>query len=81
VLVLTRKTDESVVIGDNIVVSVLEVRGDVVRLGIEAPRDVAVHRREIFDELQRANREAASPAAADVQDFAKRISKPADPTS
>ncbi|MEO6713117.1 MAG: carbon storage regulator CsrA [Mycobacteriales bacterium] len=47
-LVLTRKSNQSIVIGDDIVVTVLEVRGDQIRLGITAPRDVAVHREEVW---------------------------------
>lgn len=60
-LVLTRKAGESVMIGDDIVITVLEARGDVVRIGIQAPRDVQVHREEVYRELQDVNREAASP--------------------
>ncbi|MET1005091.1 MAG: carbon storage regulator CsrA [Propionibacteriaceae bacterium] len=60
-LVLTRKAGESVMIGDDVVVTVLEARGDVVRIGIKAPRSVQVHREEVYLELQAANREAASP--------------------
>ena len=60
-LVLTRRSGESVMIGDDVVVTVLEVRGDVIRLGIGAPRDIQVHREEIYRELQAANQEAASP--------------------
>ncbi|MEY3360878.1 MAG: hypothetical protein RL531_597 [Actinomycetota bacterium] len=48
-LVLTRKEQEAIMIGDSIVVRVLEVRGDQVRLGIEAPRDVVVHREEVYE--------------------------------
>jgi carbon storage regulator len=51
-LVLTRKKNESIIIRDDIVVMVVEVRGDKVRLGIEAPRDVSVHRREIYDAIK-----------------------------
>ncbi len=51
-LVLSRKKNESVVIDDQIVLTVIEIRGDKVRLGIEAPREVAVHRKEIFDAIQ-----------------------------
>lgn len=51
-LVLTRRANESIVIGDEIVVTILEVRGDQVRVGIEAPRSVSVHRQEVFDALQ-----------------------------
>lgn len=50
-------------IGDDVVITVLEVRGDQVRLGIKAPRSVAVHREEVFAELVRQNQAAASPAA------------------
>ena len=62
VLVLTRRANQSIMIGDDVVVTVLEVRGDQVRLGIRAPRTVAVHREEVFAELARTNRAAASPS-------------------
>jgi carbon storage regulator len=61
VLVLTRRANQSIMIGHDIVITVLEVRGDQIRLGIRAPRDIDVHREEVFKELQRANRQAASP--------------------
>ena len=51
-LVLSRKKNESIVINDNITIVVVEIRGDKVRLGIEAPKDVPVHRKEIFDAIQ-----------------------------
>jgi carbon storage regulator len=57
-LVLTRRVGESVKIGHDVTVTVLEVRGDVIRLGIDAPRSVQVHREEVYDALQEANREA-----------------------
>lgn len=60
-LVLTRRAGESVMIGDDVVITVLEARGDVIRLGIQAPRDVQVHREEVYRELRDVNREAASP--------------------
>lgn len=60
-LVLTRRSGESVMIGDEVVITVLEARGDVVRIGIQAPRDVQVHREEVYREIREANREAASP--------------------
>jgi carbon storage regulator len=64
VLVLSRRPGESIMIGHDVVLTVLEVRGDVVRIGIKAPRDLDVHREEVFLELQQANRSAASPSAA-----------------
>lgn len=62
-LVLSRQTDEQIVIGDNIVITVVDIRGDKVRLGIEAPSDVPVHRREVYDAIQRANAAAAAKAS------------------
>lgn len=61
-LVLTRRANQSIMIGHDIVVTVLEVRGDQVRIGIRAPRDVDVHREEVFAALQQANVSAASPS-------------------
>lgn len=64
-LVLTRKADERVLIGDDIVITVLEVRGDSsVRLGIEAPRDRRIRRQEIVTGIADANREAAADGTA-----------------
>ena len=65
-LVLSRRAGESVVIGSNIVVTVLEVRGDHVRVGIDAPRSISVHRQEVHDELVRANRAATETTAGDL---------------
>jgi carbon storage regulator len=59
-LVLSRRANQSIVIGSDIVVTVLEVRGDHVRLGIQAPRTVSVHREEVYAEIQRENRSAAT---------------------
>ena len=53
-LVLSRKKNESIVIGDNITIMVVDIRGDKVRLGIEAPTEVPVHRREVFDSIRRS---------------------------
>ena len=52
-LVLSRKKDEKIVIGDSITLMVIEIRGDKVRLGIEAPRDVTVHREEVYEAIKR----------------------------
>jgi carbon storage regulator len=66
VLILTRRVGESVIVGDDIVISVIEVRGDAVRIGIQAPRSVSVHREEVYLELQRANEQAASSSDAAI---------------
>lgn len=62
-LVLTRRTGESIVIGNDIVVTVLEVRHDQVRIGIDAPRNVQVHREEVFNQVLRENTAAVASAA------------------
>jgi carbon storage regulator len=51
-LVLSRKINESIIIQDDIVVTVIEIRGDKIRLGIEAPKNVTVHRQEVYDAIQ-----------------------------
>ena len=60
-------------IGDEVTVTVLEVRGDVVRIGIDAPRSVAVHRAELLAELADANAEAASPSPAAVASLTEAL--------
>ncbi len=55
-LVLSRQRDESIIIGDNVVVTIVDIRGDKVRLGIEAPSEIPVHRQEVYDAIQRENR-------------------------
>jgi carbon storage regulator len=52
-LVLSRHRDESIIIGDNIIVTVVDIRGDKVRLGINAPKEISVHRQEVFDAIKR----------------------------
>jgi carbon storage regulator len=60
VLILTRRVGENVIVGDDITISVIEVRGDAVRIGIQAPQSVSVHREEVYRELQKANQQAAA---------------------
>jgi carbon storage regulator len=67
-LVLSRQRDESIIIGDNVVVTVVDIRGDKVRLGIEAPKEVPVHRQEVYDAIQRENMRAAGRASANDPD-------------
>ncbi len=66
-LVLSRHRDESIIIGDNIVVTIVDVRGDKVRLGIDAPTEIPVHRREVYEAIQRENRKAAELGPRDVE--------------
>ncbi len=59
-LVLTRKKDQSIIINDNIEITVLDVQGDQVRIGINAPRDVSIHRKEVFLQISEENKKASS---------------------
>lgn len=61
-LVLSRKKDEKIIIGDKITVMVIEIRGDKVRLGIDAPKEVTVHRQEVYEAIQRENSAGKDPS-------------------
>ena len=63
-LVLSRKKNESIVINNDITIVVVEIRGDKVRLGVEAPKEVPVHRREVYDAIRRNDAAAAQTRAA-----------------
>ena len=64
-LVLSRQRDESIMIGDQVVVTIVDIRGDKVRLGIDAPKDVTVHRQEVYEAIQR-ERELKTPPPAEA---------------
>ena len=76
-LVLTRRTNESLVIGHDVVITVLEIRGDTVRLGIKAPREVSVHREEIYAKVRTENQRAADVSTDD----ASLLPRPPKPTT
>lgn len=63
-LALTRKVGESIVIGDNIEITVIQVTGDQIKLGIDAPRSVSIHRKEIYLQIQNENKAAAATSDA-----------------
>jgi carbon storage regulator len=65
-LVLSRTRDETIMIGDNIEITIVDIRGDKVRLGITAPTEIPVHRKEVYDAIQRENRQAAQVRPEDV---------------
>jgi carbon storage regulator len=79
-LVLSRKKNESIVINDDITIVVVEIRGDKVRLGVEAPKEVPVHRREVFDAIRRneaaSGNEPASGKQTEKIDEAKAQGEP-----
>jgi carbon storage regulator len=67
-LILTRRVGESIMIGDNVTVTVLGVKGNQVRIGVDAPKDVAVHREEIYEKIRAENGDDGDPAAASEQE-------------
>jgi len=68
-LVLSRQRDQSIIIGDNIVITIVDIRGDKVRLGIEAPTEIPVHRREVYDAIQRENLRASQLDPKDTRNL------------
>ncbi len=78
-LVLTRKIDEKIMIGKNIVINILEIEGGNVKIGIEAPRDISILRMEVFEKIQNENIASASRKINDISDaidlFKNTISK------
>jgi carbon storage regulator len=74
VLVLTRKANQSIMIGDEIEVSILSIMGEKVRVGIDAPREVPVFRKEVYLEIRDEGGPAGGSARAEVDDALKRLS-------
>ena len=58
-LVLTRKKDQSIIINENVEITILEVQGDQVKIGIDAPREITIHRKEVFMQIAEENKKAA----------------------
>jgi carbon storage regulator len=75
-LVLSRQRDESIVIGNNVVVTIVDIRGDKVRLGIQAPQEIPVHRREVYEAIQRENLQASQLQRDDLNGLAARAPNP-----
>jgi carbon storage regulator len=75
-LVLSRQRDETIIIGDNIEITVVDIRGDKVRLGVSAPKEISVHRKEVYDAIRRENREAAQVKPEDLSALGKLSPKP-----
>src|SRR5688572_3682849 len=75
-LVLSRQRDETIMIGDDIEVTVVDIRGDKVRLGITAPREISVHRKEVYEAIRRENRAAAQVKPEDLSGIGKLGPKP-----
>jgi len=74
-LALTRKKGESIIIADNITITVLSISGDIVKLGIDAPRNIPVNRQEIYQQILEQNKEAVCASTKQVTDLAKLMIK------
>lgn len=72
-LVLARRINESIMIGDDVEVVVVDIKGDQIKLGIRAPRTVSVHRSEVYKEIQEQNRRAASSAPASLDGLSELL--------
>ena len=77
-LVLSRQRDETIMIGDDILVTVVDIRGDKVRLGITAPKEITVHRKEVYEAIRRENRAAAQVKPEDLSGLGKIVPKAPD---
>ncbi|MCH8242321.1 MAG: carbon storage regulator CsrA [Planctomycetes bacterium] len=73
-LVLSRQRDETIMIGDDVEITIVDIRGDKVRLGITAPRHIQVHRKEVYDAIKRENEQAAKMRPKDMTDAMERES-------
>src|SRR5919198_429609 len=76
VLVLTRKSNQSIMIGDDIEVSVLSIMGEKVRIGIQAPRDIPVFRKEVYLEIQQERAQELATARTEVDQALRRLGEP-----
>jgi len=74
-LVLTRKKDQTIIINDNIEITILEVQGDQVRIGISAPKSVSIHRKEVFLEIQQENKRASEVGNVSLEEIIKNSLK------
>lgn len=71
-LVLTRKLNESLMIGDDIEIKIVEISGKTVKIGVEAPKDIQIFRKEIYEEIKQENIEAANKDIVSIVDFIKK---------
>ncbi len=73
-LVLTRKAGEGIIIGDDIKVTIVEIKGGGIRIGIDAPRETKVHRQEVYDKIKQENQEATQWHIADLSELSSMMS-------
>lgn len=68
-LVLSRHRDESIMIGDDVMITIVDIRGDKVRLGIDAPQEIPVHRQEVYEAIKRENQKASRVNPSEISDL------------
>lgn len=68
-LVLSRHRDESIMIGDDVMITIVDIRGDKVRLGIDAPQEIPVHRQEVYEAIKRENQKASCVNPSEISDL------------
>lgn len=78
-LVFTRKVNQSIMIGDEVEITVTEIKGDHVKIGIKAPRTITIHRREIYEAIQEENIAASQVSMPDLAGLAEQLRKKKDP--
>lgn len=80
-LVLSRKRDESIIIGDDVVITVVDVKGEQVKIGISAPKSVSIHRKEVYEAIQEENKAAAKTPMQNLSGLVQvlKAKKPAGP--
>ncbi|MDF2524809.1 MAG: hypothetical protein K0R31_2450 [Clostridiales bacterium] len=70
-LVLTRKKGQSIILGDDVEITIIDIQGDQVRLGVNAPKSVSIHRKEVYMEIQEENKKAADAGPVSMKDIMK----------
>ncbi len=78
-LVLSRKRDESIIIGDDVVITIVDIKGEQVKIGVAAPKTVSIHRKEIYEAIQQENRAAANTKIQNLSGLVTVLKKQKNP--